>query len=182
MDHFFYQIPGWFRYENLYHYMVDEATENSHFVEVGAWLGRSTSFMAVEIINSNKKIQFDVVDTWQGSAEHQDTEYVLSNTLYEKFLINTHPIHQHINPIRMASLDAAKLYPDNSLDFVMLDASHEYQDVKNDIMSWFPKLKSGAVLARDDFELEWPGVIKAVLELFPNVRIIDHRLWVVIKN
>ena len=52
--------------------MFDKFTGPAHFVEVGSYKGRSTSFMAVEIANSGKQIKFDCVDTWEGSPEHQE--------------------------------------------------------------------------------------------------------------
>ena len=52
--------------------MVNHFTDNSHFVEIGSWKGRSASYMAVEIFNSRKNIKFDCVDTWCGSVEHLD--------------------------------------------------------------------------------------------------------------
>ena len=64
MEHFYQKIgEDWFTYPNLYKKMVSDANENSHFVEVGVWKGRSAAFMAVEIINSKKDIKFDCIDT-----------------------------------------------------------------------------------------------------------------------
>jgi len=71
-----------------------------------------------------------------------------------------------INPIRTTSIEASKLYEDNSLDFVFIDASHKYVDVKDDIKSWLPKVRKGGILAGDD--IIWGGVEKAVKELLPE--------------
>jgi hypothetical protein len=68
----------------------------------------------------------------------------------------------------MTSLEAAKLYPDNSLDFVLIDASHDYPSVHADILAWLPKVKSGGILAGDD--LPWFGVKRAVDELLPGYK------------
>ena len=70
MNHFYEQIQGWFDFEDLYSDVVKTFPEESHFVEVGSWKGKSASFMAVEIHNSKKQIKFDCVDTWNGSVEH----------------------------------------------------------------------------------------------------------------
>jgi predicted O-methyltransferase YrrM len=77
----------------------------------------------------------------------------------------------------MTSLEAAGLYKDNSLDFVLLDASHTYEDVKADIQAWLPKIKSGGILAGDDYHVSWPGVINAVNEMFTDVQIVNDVSW-----
>jgi hypothetical protein len=101
----------------------------------------------VEIINSGKPIELVCVDTWNGSLEHQDMECVKNDSLYLQFLENTLPIRSVMTPMRMKSVDAAKTFEDESLEFVFLDASHEYEDVRDDIESWYPKVKRGGVLA-----------------------------------
>jgi len=52
---------------------------------------------------------------------------------------------------RMTSKDASVLVPDDSLDFVYLDARHDYCSVKEDLELWWPKLKMGGILAGHDF-------------------------------
>lgn len=66
MKHYYKNIQGWFGARELYRAVVGEFESGSRFVEIGAWKGQSTAFMAVEIINSGKQIEFNVVDTWQG--------------------------------------------------------------------------------------------------------------------
>jgi predicted O-methyltransferase YrrM len=169
MEHFFQNIQGWFIYNEIYDIAVQTANEGAHFVEVGSWRGRSTAYMAVNIVNSGKQIKFDAVDTWKGSLDeevHQQDPSVINDTLYDEFLSNMEPVKDVVNPIRLPSLEAVKLYKDNSLDFVLIDGSHTYEDVVADITQWLTKLKSGAILAGDDYE--WPGVKQAVNELLPG--------------
>jgi len=174
MDHFYQHLEGWFTFPGLYSHVVNTCPTNSHFVEVGAFLGKSASFMAVEIINSGKPIKFDCVDTWQGSIEHGLTTEEQHKWLYNKFLQNIEPVKNVINPIKAFSVDAAKQYTDNSLDFVFIDAGHEYEDVKADLEAWYPKVKQGGIIAGHDYfdpadpehGYKFPGVKRAVDEFF----------------
>lgn len=169
MDHFYQNIQGWFIYNEIYDIAVQTAQDGAHFVEVGSWRGRSTAYMAVTIANSGKKIRFDAVDTWRGSLDeeiHQTDPSVVNDTLYDEFLANMSPVKDIVNPVRMTSIEASKQYEDNSLDFVLIDGSHVYEDVCDDINHWLKKLKPGAMLAGDDYE--WTGVKQAVNELLPN--------------
>lgn len=171
MDHFYQNIgEDWFTYAPLYKEMVETNSDGAHFVEVGSWKGRSASYMAVEIHNSNKKIKFDCVDTWKGSSDeefHMNDELVKSDKLYEEFIKNTNSVAHIINPVRMASTEASKLYEDNSLNFVFIDACHTYECVKEDIIHWLPKVKNGGMLSGHDFNS--PDVQKAVVESFDQV-------------
>jgi hypothetical protein len=168
----FYQTIGedWFPYTNFYKSIVERFDSGSKFVEVGSWKGRSAAFMAVEINNSGKDIKFDCVDTWKGSDNedyHQNDPDVKNNSLYETFLNNTKQVSHIINPIRATSVEASKLYEDNSLDFVFIDACHLYECVREDIEHWYPKIKVGGIIGGHDFH--YSEVRTAVLEKFNNV-------------
>jgi hypothetical protein len=183
IDHI-YQQPefgeNWFSYAKLYADVVSKFPSGSKFVEVGSWKGKSSAFMAVEIANSNKSISFTCVDTWMGSVEHQEINKEELSSLYDTFTTNMKPLENYYTPMRAPSLEAVTRFPDESLDFIFIDASHEYQDVLADIQAWWPKLKPGGILAGDDFCLSWPGVIQAVRESFARFDIMEG-CWVVGK-
>jgi predicted O-methyltransferase YrrM len=54
----------------------------------------------------------------------------------------------------MESVSAAATYADGSLDFVFIDAAHDYQSVVDDIRAWGPKMKPGGTLAGHDYQRE----------------------------
>ena len=74
MEHFYQNIQNWFDYQDVFKLAIEKAKDNSHFVEIGVWKGGSTAFMGVELFNSNKKIKFDAIDTFEGSVEHGDVK------------------------------------------------------------------------------------------------------------
>lgn len=53
--------------------------------------------------------------------------------------------------VRETSSEAVVRFADGRLDFVYLDAQHHYQAVKADIKTWFPKIRSGGILAGHDY-------------------------------
>lgn len=76
---------------------------------------------------------------------------------------------------RMFTLEAAKIIDNNSLDFIFVDADHNYEGVYNDIKSWLPKIKDdGWILGHD---INWPSVKKAVDELIPGYIIGLDNCW-----
>jgi hypothetical protein len=91
--------------------------------------------------------------------------------------------------LRMTSVDAAKMFTDNSLDFVFIDANHSYQGVKDDLISWYDKVRDGGILSGDDYTIDiFPGLVKAVDEFFSSKKLqvnqdSEHpRIWWVIKS
>lgn len=77
---------------------------------------------------------------------------------------NRENFEKKVTFLRMPSLDAAELVPDESLDFVFIDAEHTYEACKADIRAWRPKVRPGGVLAGDDYWAKFPGCAKAILE------------------
>lgn len=166
MDHYYHTLgEDWFTYPRLYREIVLRAQDGAHFVEVGSWKGRSAAFLAVEIVNSEKDIQLDCVDLWEPVGH--DIAPELYKNVYETFLKNIYPVRDVVRPVKMLSVTAAATYQDQSLDFVFIDASHDYQSVRQDILAWLPKVKPGGTIAGHDYD-RYP-VARAVQEIFEKV-------------
>lgn len=175
------KIDGWFDFEELYKEILDKH-QTGHFVEVGSWLGKSASYMAEMIVKSGKKIQFDCVDLW--SLDGNDPWYAdaiqFYGDIFTQFQNNLEKTGYKVGIKRMESVEAAKLYEDESLDFVFIDANHQYYWVKNDIRAWLPKVKKGGIIAGHDFSDSdgHKGVVQAVKEAF-DIFEVKGTSWVV---
>ena len=100
-------------------------------VELGAFLGKSTRFIA-KCLPDNGKVY--AVDHWKGNKEHQNPQrldvYYKLPFLYEQFLSNViyEGLCEKIIPVKMTTLQAAEslnLYP----DLIYVDASHDFDSV-----------------------------------------------------
>jgi predicted O-methyltransferase YrrM len=79
----------------------------------------------------------------------------------------------------MPSLQAAQYFKETELkaDVIYIDASHEKDDVKRDILAYLPLLKPGGVIFGDDYT-SFAGVAIAVKEVFGlSANIIDDNFW-----
>ena len=185
MEHFYKKVAGHFNYEGVYDDTIAYTPPNSSekYVEIGAWKGKSVCYAAVAIINSEKNITIDSVDTWKGSPGEpglMGDKSVIDGTLYDEFIANIEPVKHIVTPVRMPSVEAAKQYADKSLFFVFIDGSHLYEAVKEDILAWLPKVKSGGFIGGHDIDQteEFNGVRKAVDELIgPKNIIIYNQGW-----
>jgi beta-1,4-mannosyl-glycoprotein beta-1,4-N-acetylglucosaminyltransferase len=165
INHYYENVEGWFSPDDAqcYKKVIEEyanSQEKLHFVEIGSYKGRSASFLAVEIANSNLDVKFDCVDIWEPNTQYEDLDY---NT----FINNMRPVENYYNAIRLPSLEACALYTDNSLDMVFIDALHDYKSVKADLIHWYAKVKPGGIIAGHDFM--YPDVNRAVQEVLGDV-------------
>ncbi|HMO74569.1 MAG TPA: class I SAM-dependent methyltransferase [Sphingopyxis sp.] len=150
MNHFYFSIPGWFGFEDIYREAVDRY--DGIFVEVGAWKGRSTAFLAVTAIRSGKPIDIHVVDTFEGSDEEAHRADPDIGDLRAVFECNVAPVRHRLTVWQMRSVAAAALFDDASLDFVLLDGAHDHDSVRADIAAWLPKIRPGGWLCGDDID------------------------------
>ncbi len=56
--------------------------------------------------------------------------------------------------VKSSSVEASKKVMDGSLDFVYIDADHDYAHCREDIEAWFPKVRHGGIVAGHDY-LNW---------------------------
>lgn len=162
MQHFYHKIQGWFHSQELIDSVIDYVEQPAQFVEIGVWKGRSAAYTAVSIINSGKNIKLDVVDTFQKEVDEEYKEYDTSKLL-EEFQSNIKCVNSIIGKIHvMKSVEAAKKYEDESLDFVFIDGAHDTQSVYEDCKAWYSKIKPKGVIAGDDIQLNsvQKGIVK----------------------
>ena len=76
------------------------------------------------------------------------------------------------------SLTASTFFADRSIDWVHLDARHDRDHVKADIIAWLPKIRVDGWLSGDDYdEIKWPEVVSAVNEVLPDARPWSTSQW-----
>jgi Methyltransferase domain len=94
---------------------------------------------------------------------------------------------ERVKLIRKFSSEASKEFDDNSLDFVFIDAGHEFIDCYNDILNWYPKVKeNGLIMSHDWYHAQFKGVTKSVMKVFKTENIQyfkqPNHIWFVRKN
>lgn len=178
MEHICGNIEGFFDYNGFYSYIIGtEMPMKAEIVEIGAWKGASTAYLAVDIINSGKDIKLTVVDTWKGSNGLEIEAENAEVSIFDQFKANLKPVEGLLDMtfLQMPSVEAAKKFKNESLDFVFIDGNHDFQDVCDDIDAWLPKVKKGGIIAGHDYGTDpnvgFTGVNKAV-----NLKIKEFQL------
>lgn len=155
------KIYGMFNFQDVYDLAINEALkrESNIFIEVGGWLGKSSSYMAerIKLTGTKNIINFYVYDTWQGGGEldiyniFPELKTNKLDNIFHYFFHNTYELRDYFIPVKSDSIKACSLHSDNSIDFVYLDDNHEYEHVKIELSSWWSKIKEGGILAGHDY-------------------------------
>lgn len=164
MKHFYENIKGWFAFKAQYEQVFKELPEHSVWVEIGSFHGRSLCWLMVESENCNKHFKVHAVDRWDGDPLSPIANK-FNEGAYKSFLKNLEQFIDKITVHRKTSWDAAEDFKNESIDYAMIDAGHDYESVKKDIEAWWPKIKKGGMIGGDDYGLDpTDGVYKAVNE------------------
>ena len=165
--------------------LIKECPRRPTVLEVGTWMGHTAIAMA------NAGATVHCVDTWEGSPSDASSDWVKEagggDAAYEKFCENIgHRRDKSIFPWRRSSRAAARMYW-TPFDIIFIDAEHTYEAVKADILAWWRHLADDGVMCGHDYEtIQFPGVTKAVDELFPGgVEVLGKKgqgaIWLVKK-
>ncbi len=152
-----------------------EMVRPARVIEVGTWKGGSALTMARELASRESQAEILCVDTWLGALEmwldlEDETRHGALDlrhgfpNLYYRFLANVVRAGEQarITPFPVPSVTAAQWCALRGIraDLIYIDASHEEDDVYQDLAVWWDQVRDGGILFGDDWT--WDGVRLAV--------------------
>lgn len=149
---------------------------------------------AVEIGVAEGGFSFPLLDSWPGDlhmidcwtnqsqAEYRDsfnTGDKEHEARYQMVLKAADKYHGRAIVHRLFSVDGALLFANHQLDFVYIDANHRYENIREDLELWWPKVQPFGILAGHDYlDGELPtgsyGVKQAVTEFAARAKKTVH--------
>lgn len=130
---------------------------------VGAEVGVAEGFFSTRLLSKIPNLKLYSIDSWENYPEYLDYHGIDLHQKYEEAVIRLKPYNCEI--IKAYSMDAVKRFADESLDFVYIDAAHDYNHVYEDVREWHKKVRPGGIMAGHDFgKRRRYGVVKAVTE------------------
>ena len=163
---------NWFNYKNFYK-KISKEKNFQVFIELGSWKGHSTRYLGKLLKKRNVIIY--AIDLFEDTYKnYNDIEKKYLDKIFE---YNTRGLN-NIKSIKSISWEAAVKFNDASVDFVFIDADHEYESVKKDIAAWLPKVKKGGIISGHDY-FNPCGVKQAVDEIFNNSVEFYDKCWFV---
>ena len=185
---YWHDVDGWFTWRSAQEEAVKLFPDGSRFVEVGTYLGRSLCSLAEVVERSGKNISVIGIDTCRGSGpegarrKNYHANAVVNGGGTFAGLLHKNVLdcgfQEKITLIISDSVSATRLFSEASLEWVHLDARHDYASVRADIEAWLPKVKVGGWLSGDDYDKEkWPEVVQAVSDTLPNASSWSNQQW-----
>jgi hypothetical protein len=127
-------------------------TQSGTFVEVGTWEGD----FSYELLTTTTAKKVYCVDPYKHfeDASYPDGMNSLTqeqfDAKYERTRERFRRFGDRAEFLRTDSVNAARLFSDESVDFVYIDGNHDSKAVFEDICAWYPKVKNGGYLCGDD--------------------------------
>ena len=114
--------------------------------EVGVYRGRFTEALCAGVPG----LELTGIDAWKIYDSYN--EYAvddLENEAFEEAKARTKKYN--VKLIKAWSMDAVKDFADESLDFVFIDANHDFEHVVEDIAAWSKKVRKGGIVCGHDY-------------------------------
>lgn len=116
--------------------------------EIGVCKGRYSKWLCHKMRRNKPKLF--LIDPYKSYKEYSEyLEQSHMDALYEEAQVRLAKYNCEF--VKKMSMDAVKDFNDNSLDFVYIDANHDFQFVVNDIAEWSKKVKPGGIVSGHDY-------------------------------
>lgn len=150
-------------------------------IEIGSYMGASSYVIGNALIAGSKENKDPVlicVDTWENHAMSEGKK-----DTFDCFLENINDLENVILPVRGFSekvVDKVAGSCSEKVDFLFIDANHDYAGVKADWENYKGFLKSGAIVAFHDYG--WADGVQRVVEedvkpLLQTQRNVGNLFW-----
>jgi predicted O-methyltransferase YrrM len=163
LDDVLTSVDGWLnpKEARLLYRLASECRSRGAIVEVGSWKGKSTICLARGSL-AGGKAQIHAIDPHTGSPEH--SKEMGAVWTFDEFRRNIEKagVNEMVVPhVDFSDAVAGKFF--EPVELIFIDGLHEYEGVKLDFDSWFPKVMEHGIMAFHD-TTGWPGVLRLVNE------------------
>ena len=148
------EYPNWFAQtaqNNFTTYLSEYAGKpNLRFLQLGVYTGDASVWLCNNILTDKSSILIDV-DTWRGSDEQSHAEMDFSDVerVYKEKINNLTVVSVVSDTVEYLIRQRNNFM--KSYDFIYIDADHTAVSVLMDAELSWPLLKSGGIMAFDDY-------------------------------
>lgn len=156
--------PNWFKQiaqHNFEQFLLPLAGKpNLEFLQLGCFTGDASVWLLENVLTGEGSILEDV-DTWEGAPNEPIQEQMDFNDVWETYLSKVNKYGDAVYQWRMTTQKfLLGIYSDGNYDFVYVDAHHTSASAFLDCELSWPLLKSGGLMAIDDYEWLHPDGVE----------------------
>ena len=119
----------------------------------GVEVGVDRGLFSEVLCKDNPNLQLYGVDPWESSAFAEGNPFRIEqeayDTYYQEAKARLAPYNCTI--VKKTSMEALADFEDNSLDFVYIDANHDFLNFTQDLHEWYKKVKIGGIISGHDY-------------------------------
>ncbi len=150
--------------------LAAQAPGNSDIVELGAWTGLTTCYLA-SACRLRGSARVHAVDTFAGTKENGETyasitHYNGSTESAFHNRIRAAGIEDRVVALKGYTCDMVHLYEGSPIGMLFIDADHSYEGVSQDFELWSPLVMPGGLVVFHDYNMA--GVARFVDEDMPQ--------------
>ena len=121
--------------------------------KVGAEIGVEYGSQSTRFCRENPGLKLFCVDSWEPydfDRAHELGYYVMDPVKnFERAKEVLAPYN--VTFLKGYSMDVVKTIPEESLDFVYIDANHYYEFIKEDLVEWSKRVRKGGIVSGHDY-------------------------------
>jgi hypothetical protein len=158
--------------------LLKDLNLNGFGIEIGVELAKFSKV----IIDSSGLKKLYLLDAWKTFSKEESNGMIYltqeqQDSNYSHVINSMNNYGDRVSIIRKDSITTLSDFTDGYFDFIYIDASHDYEHVKRDILGWYPKVKSNGLFAGHDYldgnyRKVTYGVKRAVDEFCSGVNIV----------
>lgn len=130
--------------------------KNLRFLQIGVFTGNASAWLLNNILTDESSVLVDV-DPWCGNIQHEVYNW---DDIQEAYKEQVKPHGSKVKTYKMFSKEYFALSKEKDFDFIYVDGDHSPEGFTIDADGSFPLLKSGGIMAFDDYEWRHPAGIE----------------------
>lgn len=142
-------VPTFKKRNDLGYIMQNEGFARG--IELGV---QKAEFSKVILSQWQNCTEYHLVDLWEHQKNYDDVANLgqqKQDEFFEEAMKRMEPWKEKIHVCRNYTTNCVEKYEDEYFDFIYVDARHDFKGVWEDIVHYWPKLKSGGIMAGHDY-------------------------------
>jgi len=146
--------------------------------KIGAEIGVASGRHSIQLFREIDGLKLICVDPWK---EHDGVTAVSQTRIDKGYNACIDRLKDcNVEYMRMSSVEASEKIKNNSLDFVYIDAGHDFDNHLRDIITWSPKVREGGIVSGRNYHKYHRNGAMAAVNVYTRNHMINE--WYVTSH